>query len=166
MRTLLVALGIALALAACGSPEASPPSASTASTTTSGTTSSGAPPAGVVLGGLDVELRVAPTVVAGEQVEATLVVENRSGRPIVDPDCRLANTRSGLVPVDDPDAEVWGITMTDCGGPFTYEPGAREERRVFFLYATDRFGDHLPPGAYLATYVVGGVRLQQPVTVR
>ena len=49
----------------------------------------------------------------------TVSAEYRSGGPVSDPGCQLANTRHALVPVHDPEAQLWMVTETDCAGPFT-----------------------------------------------
>ena len=92
-------------------------------------------------------------------------VENRSGSPVTDPGCQLSNTRHALIPVDQPDAELWTVTMTDCGGPFAYEPGVVDDFTGPTFQAAAKNGDPLPPGDYLAVWEVDGQRLEYPVEV-
>lgn len=118
-----------------------------------------------VLGGLTVKLTVPPSVQAGGELNTTMHVENRSGDPVTDPACRLSSTRHALIPVDQPDAELWMVTVTDCGGPVTYEPGAVDDFAGPTFRAATKYGDALPPGDYLAAWEVDGQRLEYPVEV-
>lgn len=134
------------------------------------TTAAGAGPADVpaeaeIFGGLSVKLVVPSSVRAGGELNTTMRVENRSGSPVTDPGCRLSNTRHALIPVDQPDAELWMVTMTDCGGPFTYEPGVADDFTGPTFQAVTQDGDPLPPGDYLATWEVEDQRLEYPVEV-
>jgi hypothetical protein len=118
-----------------------------------------------VLGGLSVKLLVPSSIETGGEVSTTMHVENRSGSPVTDPGCRLSNTRHALISVDQPDAKLWIVTTTDCGGPFTYEPGVIDDFGGPTFPAATKYGDPLPPGDYLAVWEVDGQRLQYPVEV-
>lgn len=118
-----------------------------------------------VLGGLTVELIVPATVRSGSKIRTAVRAVNESGHPVIDPRCVLGNSRSALVPVEEPDAELWGRTMTQCADQHTYEPGASEEFGGPSFPATDMFGSPLPVGEYLASWEVDGKRFQYPVTV-
>ena len=78
-------------------------------------------------------------------------MENRSGKPVRDPGCRLYAPNYGLVPESDPDAELWGQVVVDCAGPNVMEPGYKDRFAGPTFRATDKFGDPLPPGDYIAT---------------
>lgn len=119
-----------------------------------------------LFGGLSVTLHVASSVRSGDELASTLRVENRSGHAVTDPGCELAATRSGIVPVGDPDAELWLVVEIDCQGPTTYEPGFTAEYTGPSFFARTRRGDPLAPGQYLAaTQWPAGKRLEYPVTV-
>ena len=118
-----------------------------------------------VFGGLSVSLLVPPSIQTGGELDTTMHVENRSGSPVTDPGCQLSNTRHALIPVDQPDAELWTVTMTDCGGPFAYEPGVVDDFTGPTFQAAAKNGDPLPPGDYLAVWEVDGQRLEYPVEV-
>lgn len=106
-------------------------------------------------------------VTSGETLASSLVVENPSAKTVIDPDCSIGGGRYALVPVDDPDAEVWVQVTVDCGGPNRMEPGYREESSGPDFPAHTKYGDPLPPGEYLAVLEVQGLsqRLEYPVTV-
>lgn len=95
----------------------------------------------------------------------TMHVENRSGGPVTDPGCQLGPTRHALVPLDDSAAELWATTMTDCGGPFTYEAGVVGDYAGPNFRAVTKSGDPLPLGSYLAAVEVDGQRLAYPIEV-
>ncbi len=118
-----------------------------------------------VLGGLTVELIVPPSVRSGGSLQTTMRAENKSEQPVTDPGCQLGAARFGLLPVEDPDGGLWQGYTVDCGGPFTYEPGASEEYTGFAFRATDAYGTPLTPGDYLAAWEVDGKRLLYSVTV-
>ncbi|HEY9558943.1 MAG TPA: hypothetical protein VIR58_19565 [Acidimicrobiales bacterium] len=118
-----------------------------------------------VFGGLSVSLLVPPSVKTGGELNTTMHVENRSDSPVTDPGCQLSNTRHALIPVDQPDADLWTVTMTDCGGPFAYEPGVVDDFTGPTFQAATNNGDPLPPGDYLAAWEMDGHRLEYPVEV-
>jgi hypothetical protein len=103
-------------------------------------------------------------VPSGGTLLSRLVVANRSGRTVVDPACALGETRSGLVPVDQPDAEpwLWMHPVVDCGGPFAMKSGFRDAWQGPDFPARTQFGDPLPPGDYAAVLEIVG--LSSPLT--
>ena len=107
------------------------------------------------------------TVQQGETLPSRAFIENSSTKVVVDPACVIAEGRYALVPVDQPDAELWVRPMTDCGGPHRMPPGYREEYRGPDFFAQTKYGDPLPPGDYLAVLDIRGLsqRLEYPVTV-
>ena len=109
----------------------------------------------------------ASEVPAGRAVGSHITVRNDSGRAVRDPGCVLAAFRFALVPVDDPDAELWGQVITDCAGAFVIKPGYVDRYSGPTFQATDKFGDPLPPGEYIATVTLDlrSEPLTQPVTV-
>jgi hypothetical protein len=119
-----------------------------------------------VFDGLSVELEVPPSVRSGDELMTTLHVENRSGGAVTDPGCQLSDTLHGLVPVDEPEAELSGGTIADCGGPFTYEAGAVEDSTGPTFWAVGKSGNPLPAGSYLAVMEVIGQRVAYPVEVK
>src|SRR3546814_20255362 len=104
-----------------------------------------------VFGGLSVSLLVPPSVKTGGELNTTMHVENRSDSPVTDPGCQLSNTRHALIPVDQPDADLWTVTMTDCGGPFAYEPGVVADFPGPTFQAPTTTGNPPPPGDSLPT---------------
>jgi len=142
------------------------PQSDPAATTEAAPGQAGVPAEAEVFGGLSVSLLVPPSVQTGGELTTTMHVENRSESPVTDPGCQLSNTRHALIPVDQPDAELWTVTMTDCGGPFVYEPGVVDDFTGPTFQAATKDGDPLPPGDYLAAWEVDGQRLEYPVEVR
>lgn len=118
-----------------------------------------------VFGGLSVELQVPPSVRSGGELMATLHVENRSGGPVTDPACQLREAAAAIVPVNDPEAELWMVTQTECNGPFTYEEGAVDDVTWLTFKASTKFGDPLRPGNYFAVLEVDGQRLSRPIQI-
>lgn len=113
---------------------------------------------------LTLELRLKTTTVAtGKNIGSQLEIENRSERPVVDPSCLLSSPSFALVPADDPDAELWSSIVVDCNGPFTMEAGFVSMREGPTFRATDKLGDPLPPGDYIATMQLPG--RTEPLTV-
>lgn len=114
---------------------------------------------------LTLELEAA-TVESGAEFAGELVVENRSGHDVVDPGCWLAASSSGVVPPDDPDAELWQQVVVDCSGPHTIRPG-EDERYVMTFVAATMHGDPLPPGDYVVAVEYRGLsrRIEVPVSV-
>lgn len=115
---------------------------------------------------LDMELRLeAETVQAGSGVGSFLIIENRTDKPITDPECYLASPRFGIV--EDLNAELWQAIVVDCGAEYTIEPGERERLRGPVFRAATQFGEPLEPGRYLAAAQFEGrsERLVVEVTV-
>jgi hypothetical protein len=112
------------------------------------------------------ELR-STTVQQGKTLRSRFILENNSPDAVVDPACVIAEGRYALVPVDEPDAELWVRPFTDCVGPVRYPPGYRDEYNGPDFYARTKYGDPLPPGEYLAVLDIIGLsqRLEYPVTV-
>lgn len=106
---------------------------------------------------LTIELVLAEeSVGAGGNLRSELVIENRSGEAVIDPECYIASATFGLVPADDPDAELWGAIITDCGGPFRMEPGFKDRFSGPTFQATTPQGEPLAPGDYLAALKLRG----------
>ncbi len=117
---------------------------------------------------LTIELELRSTIVtSGGSVGSRLIVRNESGRPVTDPGCRLYAPSYGLIPADDPDAELWGQVVVDCSGPFTFKPGYVDRSVGPTFQAADKFGDPLPPGEYLAGMALEGLseRILVPIEV-
>lgn len=117
---------------------------------------------------LSISLRLASTSVQqGKTLRSRAFIENNSTKVVVDPGCVIAEGRYALVPVDQPDAELWVRPMTDCLGPHRMPPGYREEYDGPTFFARTMYGDPLPPGDYLAVLDIRGLshRLEYPVTV-
>lgn len=106
------------------------------------------------------------TVESGAEFTGRLIVENRSGRNVVDPGCWLTASSAGVVPPDDPDAELWLQVVVDCAGPHTIRPGEDQEHVLTFVAAT-KYGDPLPPGDYVVAVEYRGLsrRIEVPVRV-
>lgn len=140
---------------------------SEASDVTGGRSATGSDRATTVelFGGLSVELLLPTSVRSGDELVTTLHVENRSGGPVTDPGCELSNTLHGLVPADDPEAELSSVTTADCLGPLTYAAGAVHDFTGPTFRASTSRGDPLAPGSYLATIEVNGQRIAYPVEV-
>ncbi|MFN2524801.1 MAG: hypothetical protein ABR505_00830 [Actinomycetota bacterium] len=118
--------------------------------------------------GLTITLEVEQARVrSGREIGSFVDIRNDSGEAITDPRCLIASTRSGLIPANDPDAELWQQVIVDCAGPFIYEEGFIDRRTGPTFVARDKFGDPLPPGDYLAALEIPGYsqRLTQPVEV-
>jgi hypothetical protein len=119
------------------------------------------------LDGLDVRLDLGDSVASGGELRSQLIVENPSGHDIVERGCQLGTGRYALVPVDDPDAELWIQPEVDCGGDWVIPDGFADTYDGPTFPATTRFGDPLPPGDYLAVVEIDGLRerLSYPVRV-
>jgi hypothetical protein len=107
---------------------------------------------------LDLQLDFARSEVAsGRVLPATLIVENRSGHEIVDPECLLSAWRYGLIPSDEPSAALWQQVVIDCGGNVVHMPDGYAARRgpVEFRARTST-GEPLPTGSYLAAFEIPG----------
>lgn len=107
------------------------------------------------------------TVVSGEVLNSTLVVENPTTEVVTDTDCRIGAGAYALVPADDPDAEAWLQPTVDCGGHFDMSPGFADRWDGPGFIAANKFGEPLPPGEYLAVLDTDGrsTRLSYPVTI-
>lgn len=107
------------------------------------------------------------TVEAGAELPTRALLENDSTEVVVDPACMIAEGRYALVPIDQPEEELWVRPMTDCGGPHRMPPGYREEFDGPLFFARTAGGEPLPPGEYLAVLDIRGLsqRLEYRVTV-
>ncbi len=155
MRIIWVVLGLVL-FTACGGGGATDAASEPPTTTT------------VFFDGLSLELTFrAGEVESGTELHSTLRIENRSGHDIMVPDCNVAGARYALVPVDEPDAELWLQPVIDCGGPFVYEDGYGEEFDGPTFPAATKFGEPLPPGEYFAVLEAVGIapRVEYPITI-
>ena len=126
------------------------------------------PEAGGALDGLTLTLEMTKTTLEqGESWMPTFSIENNSGRTIIDPSCNLWGVMQGIVPEDDPQAELWQAIVTDCAGNFPMPDGYSDKRHPLAFRATDMTGEPLPPGEYVAALEVQGFaeRLEVPVTV-
>ncbi|HEV3471915.1 MAG TPA: hypothetical protein VG408_01740 [Actinomycetota bacterium] len=94
-------------------------------------------------------------------------MRNDSGKTIIDPECVIGSGRYALVPVDDPDAELWLEPVVDCGQAFRMPDGFIDRSGGPTFPARTKYGDPLPPGDYLATLKIEGYSkpLQEPVEV-
>ena len=163
------ALLTASACSADGSETASKTTApSTAQPSVASQAESAATPAIGRFDSLSISLRLRSTTVQqGKTLRSRAIIENNSSDPVVDPACVIAEGRYALVPVDQPDAELWVRPLTDCGGPFRMPPGYRDEYDGPDFFARTKYGEPLPPGEYLAVLDIRGLsqRLEYPVTV-
>lgn len=117
---------------------------------------------------LSISLRLRSTTVQrGKTLRSRAIIENHSPDTVVDPACLIAEGRYALVPVDEPNAELWARPLTDCGAPLRMPPGYRNEHRGPDFFARTKYGDPLPPGDYLAVLDIKGLskRLEYPVRV-
>jgi hypothetical protein len=120
------------------------------------------------LDGLTLELELATgTVRSGGALRSWLDIKNHSGATIVDPECWLGAARFGLIPADDPEAELWQAIVVDCGGPFRMKDGYIDRHQGPTFQASTTYGDPLPPGDYIAALEIEGFsrRLQQPIEI-
>ncbi len=163
---LKVLVSAAIVLGACdASPERAVPSSTP---TTPNPTSPGAARGDGRFDELTIRLQLeARRVRSGREIWSFVDVSNNSGHAITDPRCLLASTSSALVPVTNPDAELWQQVVVDCAGPFRYPDGFIDRRAGPRFVARTKFGDPLPPGEYLATLEIPGYseRLTQLVEV-
>lgn len=109
----------------------------------------------------------ASSVQSGGEVGSSLTVRNDSGETIVDPSCLIGAGRYALVPVDDPDAELWLQPVVDCSGTFKMADGFMERSAGPTFLARTKHGEALPPGEYTATLEIEGYseRLEEPIKV-
>ena len=122
------------------------------------------------LDGLTLTLEVKKTLLApGEQTSSQLTIENGTKQVITDPACWLPAYRFGLIPADDPSADLEYAHVVDCGGSFGFKPGYSDTwTGPDFRAAFIRESEPLPPGDYLAALEIRGFseRLSVPVVVR
>lgn len=106
-------------------------------------------------------------VASGGVLRSLKIVENPSDTTVTDPSCDIGAGRYALVPVSEPDAELWVQPVVDCSGAYKMEPGFRGESSGPEFPAHTKYGDPLPPGEYLAVLEIEGLseRLEYPVTV-
>lgn len=109
----------------------------------------------------------ASSVPSGGTVGSTLMVRNDSGETIIDPACRIGSGRYALVPVDDPDAELWLQPVADCPDAFKMPDGFDERYVGPSFPATTKTGEALAPGQYIATLEIDGYseRLEESIEV-
>lgn len=120
------------------------------------------------LDALSIELRLASeSIESGRVVASHLDVANNSGHAVVDRACWLAAGWFGVLPADDPDAELWQTIVVDCVGPRTLGDGSVDRIPGPDFQASDRYGEPLPPGDYVAALEIEGFpeRLLQPLEV-
>lgn len=174
LRTIVVSVAAVPALlsaAGCSAGEAKPSSESARSTAQPTAASLPEPSAASGTGRFDplsISLRLRSTSVQqGKTLRTEALLENNSTKVVVDPACVIAEGRYALVPVDQPDAELWVRPMTDCGGPHRMPPGYRQEYGGPDFVARTKYGDPVPPGEYLAVLDIEGLshRVEYPVTV-
>jgi hypothetical protein len=165
----IAACSVMITASACSAGESSrSASKTTEQPSLASQTESVASPAVERFDSLSISLRLhSTTVQQGETLRSRVFIENNSPDAVVDPDCVIAEGRYALVPVDQPDAELWVRPMTDCGGPFRMAPGFRTEHDGPDFYARTKYGEPLPPGEYLAVLDIKGLsqRLEYPVSV-
>lgn len=103
----------------------------------------------------------------GRTIAAEVRVQNRSDSTIVDPSCLIGAERTGVIPRDEPDAQLWNAIVVDCGGELRMPPGYAETFDVHYLRATDAEGEPLPEGEYLAALELSGFseRLAVPIVL-
>lgn len=118
------------------------------------------------LDGLTIVLKLAASSIrSGGSVASTVTVKNHSGATITDPSCLLAAYGFALVPENDPEADLWGRVIVDCGGGFKMPDGFIDTKSgPTFPARTDR-GYPLAPGNYLATLEIDGHRVAVPIEV-
>jgi hypothetical protein len=126
------------------------------------------PTIGGRLDGLTIILELNDSAVpSGGTVGSSLAVRNDSGKTIIDPACRIGSGRYALVPVDDPDAELWLQPVVDCADAFKMPDGFSDRYAGPIFPARTKYGEALPPGRYVATLEIMGYteRLQQPIEI-
>jgi hypothetical protein len=107
------------------------------------------------------------SVRTGGEIESRLLIQNRSGKTVTDPGCLIAAGRYALVPMDEPDAELWLAPVVDCQGAFATPDGFKKSYSGPTFPAATKFGDPLPPGRYIASLKIEGLsgRLERHVVV-
>jgi hypothetical protein len=159
-------LALSLLLSACGGATGSD-LASQSQTATPTPTENEAPTSGR-FDGLTITLELkASSVPSGDEVGSSLTVRNDSGETIVDPSCLIGAGRYALVPVDDPDADLWLQPVVDCSGVFKMPDGFIERSAGPTFPARTKHGEALPPAEYIATLEIEGYseRLEEPIEV-
>lgn len=106
-------------------------------------------------------------VASGKTLRSHLIVENRSKRTVGDPGCDIGAGRNALIPVRDPEAELWVQPVVDCSGAQEMRPGYVTESDGPEFLAHTKSGAPLPPGQYMAVLSIKGLsqRLAYPVAV-
>jgi hypothetical protein len=162
-----IAAGLLLVLAACGGSDSSAESepAGAPAAPESVTTS---PEDGGKIDGLTLRLVLDRNVLGpNDQTGATLLVQNDTDKPIVDPGCFVGAGEFGIVPADDPNADLEYSIVVDCAGPYTFKPGFGDKYESYTFRAATIEGEALPPGDYLASLQLQGYskRVSAPTTV-
>lgn len=161
MKRISLALALAVMAVACTDAPAVPTRLTDKATTS--------PEEGGHLDGLTLTLRLKEGVFApGETIRADLVVENSSGVTIIDPYCFLHSHHRAVIPQDDPFAELWQVNVLDCGRRLRMKDGFRRVYEASVdLRATDKMGEPLDEGEYLASFELPGFseRLSVPVAL-
>ena len=159
-------LVVSLLLTACGA-EAGPAPVSTGPTTATSSPTEKEATSGR-FDGLTIHLELeASSVPSGRQVGSSLTVRNDSGELIVDPRCLLNSGRYALVPIEEPDAELWLQPVMDCGVRLRMPDGFTDRYSGPTFPARTQYGDPLPPGEYVASLEIEGYpeRLEQPIEI-
>lgn len=162
-RGAMIVACLAMLTAACGGATPEPPSAAAGGGTEQRTMTKSQR-----FDALDISVVLKSNRVAsGKSLYSRLIVDNASDTAVVDPACWIGTGAYALVPVSDPDAEVWVQPVADCGGPYAMKPGFHAEYSGPDFPAHTKYGDPLPPGEYLAVLEIRGLsqRLEYPVTV-
>jgi hypothetical protein len=74
-----------------------------------------------------------------------------------------------VIPRDEPNAELWQVTVVDCGGAgFKMRTGFRRNYGTVDIRATDEMGEALDEGEYLAALELPGFseRLSVPIVLQ
>ena len=116
---------------------------------------------------MSLELR-STEVAPGGKIASAVSVENETRKPVTDPGCALYAYSFALVPADQPDAELWGQVVVDCAGRRVLKSGYVDRYAGPTFRATDKYGDPLPVGEYLAVMELQyrSKRFVEPVSVR
>lgn len=117
---------------------------------------------------LDLRLAVnAVEVPAGCEITGWLLIANNSGDTVLEAACELSTGGNAIIPIDEPDAELWNAPVADCEGDHEFSDGFEGEFGWFEFVAATKFGEQLPPGEYRAALELDGWsgRFELPVTV-
>lgn len=120
------------------------------------------------LDALDLRLAVNATEVpAGCEITGWLLVENRSGAAVTEEACELGLGRAAILPVDEPDGELWITPIAGCVGPREIPAGTSVEHGAFAFSAATAFGELLAPGEHVLALELDrwSGRFELPVTV-